>query len=193
MSTNSRNKREQILKAAERRFMKHGPHRTTLDEVARDLRMAKSTIYHYFSSKEDLYIKTVEKQGEEYIARIKEIFNNEQKSYEERVRDYIDHKLNLRLNFRLIYLLLLNDMMKKTLTGEEETLIRLFSEEEKIVRLVLNSRKDPAETERYKLSYFITTQTFLLTYADSIFLSKISADDPSVLNTQISIFEALFR
>lgn len=173
--------------------MKHGPHRTTLDEVARDLRMAKSTIYHYFSSKEDLYIKTIEKQGEEYIGKIKEIFNNELKTYEERVKEYIDHKLNLRLNFRLIYLLLLNDMMKKTLPGEEETLIRIFSEEEKIVRLVLNSRKDPAETERYKLSYFITTQTFLLTYADSIFLTKIAGEDPSLLNTQINIFEALFR
>ncbi len=173
--------------------MKHGPYRTTLDEVARDLRMAKSTIYHYFSSKEDLYIKTIEKQGEEYIGRIKEIFNNEMKSYEERVREYIDHKLNLKLNFRLIHLLLLNDILKKTLPGEEETLVKIFSEEEKIIRLVLNSRKDPADTERYKLSYFITTQTFLLSFADSLFLSKLSGEDSAILSTQINIFEALFR
>jgi len=44
----------QIIKAAVKRFTKHGLHKTTLDEVARDLRIGKATIYNYFESKEDL-------------------------------------------------------------------------------------------------------------------------------------------
>ena len=44
----------QIIKAAAKRFARHGLNKTTLDEVARDIRIGKATIYHYFTSKDDL-------------------------------------------------------------------------------------------------------------------------------------------
>ena len=32
-----------------------GSGKTTLEEIARDIRIGKATIYHYFSSKDELY------------------------------------------------------------------------------------------------------------------------------------------
>ncbi len=49
----------QIIKAAAKRFARHGLNKTTLDEVARDIRIGKATIYHYFTSKDDLYFATL--------------------------------------------------------------------------------------------------------------------------------------
>ena len=49
----------QILKAAVKRFAKHGLNKTTLDEIARDLRIGKATIYNYFESKEELFYETI--------------------------------------------------------------------------------------------------------------------------------------
>ena len=39
-------RKNQIIKAAAKRFARHGLNKTTLDEVARDIRIGKATIYH---------------------------------------------------------------------------------------------------------------------------------------------------
>ncbi|MFC2135926.1 TetR/AcrR family transcriptional regulator [Bacteroidota bacterium] len=45
---------EIILVRAREKFMKGGFHKTTMDEIASDLRISKKTIYKYFPSKENL-------------------------------------------------------------------------------------------------------------------------------------------
>ena len=41
-------RKQQIIRAAVKRFARHGHGKTTLDEIARDIRIGKATIYHYF-------------------------------------------------------------------------------------------------------------------------------------------------
>lgn len=43
-----------ILEFCETYFMRHGFHKTTMDEIAKELRISKKTIYKHFSSKDDL-------------------------------------------------------------------------------------------------------------------------------------------
>ena len=45
---------ERILNAAEKRMLRFGYRKVTMDEIAADLVMSKNTIYKYFSSKEDI-------------------------------------------------------------------------------------------------------------------------------------------
>ncbi|MCK7524579.1 MAG: TetR/AcrR family transcriptional regulator [Ignavibacteriales bacterium] len=61
----------QIIKAAAKRFARHGLAKTTLDEVARDIRIGKATIYHYFTSKDDLYFATLKWECELFIEQVK--------------------------------------------------------------------------------------------------------------------------
>lgn len=46
--------REKILNAARLRMIKFGYRKVTMDEIARDLKMSKNTIYKYFASKEKI-------------------------------------------------------------------------------------------------------------------------------------------
>jgi AcrR family transcriptional regulator len=46
---------EEIVLAAEIVFCRHGYERTSIDEIARDVKFTRRTIYQYFKNKEDLY------------------------------------------------------------------------------------------------------------------------------------------
>lgn len=51
---------ELILMKAREKFMREGFSKTTVDDIASELRMSKKTIYKYFSSKEKLVMAAVE-------------------------------------------------------------------------------------------------------------------------------------
>ena len=51
--------RESILLTASRLFDKKGAFGTSIDDIARELGIAKGTLYQYFASKEDLIVKTI--------------------------------------------------------------------------------------------------------------------------------------
>jgi len=45
-------RKQQIIQTAVKLFARHGLGKTTLDEIVRDIRIDKATIYHYFESKD---------------------------------------------------------------------------------------------------------------------------------------------
>ncbi|MFQ5457309.1 MAG: TetR/AcrR family transcriptional regulator [Myxococcota bacterium] len=59
--------RKAILDAARRRFLRFGPRKTTMDEVAREARCSRATLYTHFRSKEALYSSLLEKDSEAFI------------------------------------------------------------------------------------------------------------------------------
>lgn len=48
-------RRDTILQAAARCFRKAGYHKTTLDDIARELQVSKAALYYYIESKEQIY------------------------------------------------------------------------------------------------------------------------------------------
>jgi AcrR family transcriptional regulator len=52
--------KELILKTAKKLFARNGLTKTTMDDVAKDARIGKGTIYHYFESKEQMYCQIIE-------------------------------------------------------------------------------------------------------------------------------------
>jgi len=127
-------KKIQIIKAAVKRFTKHGLNKTTLDEVARDLRIGKATIYHYFQSKEDLYYKTLLFEISLYIDEIKSLLNNEAKIPQEIIFEYIELKENTAGKYRLIFELLLHILTGTQIEPEIQCLQELFKEENAVVK-----------------------------------------------------------
>jgi len=47
--------REKVIITAGQIFSRYGFRKTTMDEIARELKMGKSSIYYYFESKEDIF------------------------------------------------------------------------------------------------------------------------------------------
>ncbi len=81
-------KEEQVINAARKLFNKYGFKRVSMDEIAKEARVTKKTIYSYFKSKEDLLKYFIE---EEVInmKNIVEELDNEENSYFENVHNVI--------------------------------------------------------------------------------------------------------
>lgn len=61
---------KRILKVAEEKFHRFGIRRVSMDEIARELRMSKKSLYRYFSSKEELVEACVRNIAEQIIPRL---------------------------------------------------------------------------------------------------------------------------
>lgn len=127
----------QIIKAAAKRFARHGVNKTTLDEVARDIRIGKATIYHYFDSKDELYFATLKWECDSFLDQVKIIFDNETGTIIQKFKEYFDLKDAVSENNKLIYEALLLFFYDKTLEKEKEVLKFLFTREEEIIKQFL--------------------------------------------------------
>jgi AcrR family transcriptional regulator len=63
-------RREEILDAAQRLFLRQGVGSTTIDDVAAGADVAKGTIYLHFPSKQELLIALGERFAERHLAYI---------------------------------------------------------------------------------------------------------------------------
>jgi len=66
------NKMQQIIDVAQKRFGVYGLEKTSMREIAEDLNLSKASLYYYFPDKESLYRAVVEKEQDEFIAKISE-------------------------------------------------------------------------------------------------------------------------
>jgi AcrR family transcriptional regulator len=77
-----------ILEAARGLFAEQGPHKTTLDDIARRMHRTKSFIYHYFRDKDDLLRALIELEGDEYRERLRAVVTGGQPA-KEKLRAYV--------------------------------------------------------------------------------------------------------
>jgi len=130
-------KRIQIIKAADKRFAKHGLNKTSLDEIARDLRIGKATLYHYFKSKDDLFYQTISWEVEQYLKNVTSTLQNSEQQITNRLLDYISYKENLNQHSKLLYDMLVKVIEGYSLEEENKILNDLFRAEEELLKTVL--------------------------------------------------------
>jgi AcrR family transcriptional regulator len=117
-----------IIEASQKRFGLFGVEKTSMREIADDLKLSKASLYYYFPDKESLYKAVVEKEQNEFIAKISErIFNFHEP--EQLLLEYVNARLSY---FRT--LLNLSRLRLETYSGLKpgfiET-INIFREKEK--------------------------------------------------------------
>lgn len=69
-------KRERIIEAARELIGKFGFKKTTMEDIAKTSRIAKATIYHYFTSKEEIFKEIINKEGETLRFMLKKSIEN---------------------------------------------------------------------------------------------------------------------
>jgi AcrR family transcriptional regulator len=57
-------KKEKIIETARNIFSRFGIKKSTMDEIAKRIRMAKSTLYHYFKNKEEIFLEVVKRESD---------------------------------------------------------------------------------------------------------------------------------
>lgn len=127
----------QIIKAADKRFARHGFHKTNMDEIARDIRIGKPTLYYYFESKDALYIEVIKWEFENYLEMVNQIFSNDENSIQKRFEEYFIKKDSVRNDFKLIFEIIIQFISERTTDAETELLKNYLSKEEEIIRKVL--------------------------------------------------------
>lgn len=68
MRIKTETRRNAIIEAATRVFLKNGFEKTTMSDVADELGGSKATLYGYFSSKEELFLEAMSTLGEAHFA-----------------------------------------------------------------------------------------------------------------------------
>ena len=93
--------RDDIISVAAKIFTRFGYKKTTMEEIAMASRKGKSSIYYYFSSKEDIFRAVVEKEAEELRKDLKSAINEEDNPINQ-LKKFIlfrMHKLKTLTNF----------------------------------------------------------------------------------------------
>lgn len=93
---------EIILNSAKTIFARYGFKKTTMDEIAQAARKGKSSIYHYFKSKEDIFNAIVEKEANELSAAIAKAISTETTS-EKKIRAYVLTRMKVINNLTNLY------------------------------------------------------------------------------------------
>lgn len=185
----AKDRKEQIILAAVKRFARQGMGKTTLDEIARDIRIGKATIYHYFESKEQLFYESLRYETESFIEAIKAIFNNTGLAVGERLLDYIGFKETIDSHYKLIFNLMIKLMEDNSSEQEKEILTGMLKREEEIIRLVLNSiYSTRIESMNESIPNFIVTSTWGIFFSSRI--NRVSYPG-KIINIKDLVFKSL--
>ncbi len=145
-------RKNQIIRAAAKRFARHGLNKTTLDEVARDIRIGKATIYHYFTSKDDLYFATLKWECENFIDQVKIILERDSDSLTQKLTDYFGQKEIVSENNKLIHEALLTFFIEKSFKQELDIINWMLTKESELIKQFL--------TKHYSQRIKKTSSTF---------------------------------
>lgn len=72
---NKEERRAQILNAAGRLFARFGLKKTSLEDIAESVGLAKTSIYYYFPKKEDLFKAVIQNESETLLLKLREAIN----------------------------------------------------------------------------------------------------------------------
>jgi AcrR family transcriptional regulator len=163
-----------IIETAQKRFGLYGIEKTSMREIADDLNLSKASLYYYFPDKATLYKAVVEKEQNEFLARISEDMINTG-DLEELLREYSVNRLSYfrtLLNLSRLRLEAYSDL--KPVFRET---IMLFKEKEKEIILKI-------------FMAGIKKRTFVIPDPDktaSLFLDLLKGLRGSVMNDKITL------
>jgi len=129
------NRESHIIEVAQRRFGIYGIEKTSMREIANDLKLSKAALYYYFPDKVSLYKAVVSKEQDEFIrtfaGKTTEILDPEQflKEYAEIRLQYFKKLMNLsRLRLEAFSDLkpVLKDIVLSFREREKEIIINAF-------------------------------------------------------------------
>jgi len=95
--------KEKIIETAAEIFSHAGFKKTTMEEIAQALNRAKSSIYYYFSSKQDIYVSILENEQQQMNEALERCIEKEEHPLE-KLRAYIKTRLRfleVKRNFRI--------------------------------------------------------------------------------------------
>jgi TetR/AcrR family transcriptional regulator len=139
----SEEKRQLILNAAQKRFAHFGISKTSMEDIAADIGLGKSSLYYYFTTKEDIFKAVIAREQEIFIARM-EVILKKPIPAGDKLEQYILNQLSF-LN-ELANLRILNSQAYDELRPVISDLFKNFSHEElRLMGRIMDEGKSSGE------------------------------------------------
>lgn len=195
-SVSDKNVRMQmIIEASQKRFGLFGLEKTSMREIADDLKLSKASLYYYFPDKESLYRAVVEKEQTEFIANISErIFSIHEP--EQLLLEYANARLSY---FRT--LLNLSRLRLELYSGLKPgfmEIIQVFKDKEKeIIKMIFekgisNGKFFIADTEQTALLYLDLLKGLRVALINEKKTLFIEQDEYELLHEKTMAFTNIF-
>ncbi|MBN1116906.1 MAG: TetR/AcrR family transcriptional regulator [Bacteroidales bacterium] len=150
-----------IVDSATKFFSKYGFHKTTMDEIAKNIHKAKGVIYYYFRSKEELFREVLKKEldnvktelskiissNEDYMTIIKQYFLTRLKLLSTAVNYHETLKADFFEKYNFV-----KDVRDDFAAYEYKQLLWLFTKGEKDGHLTINNMKSTVNVVMMLLS-----------------------------------------
>ncbi len=182
-------RKNEIIDAAERLFRTKGYEKCTVNDILKEVAIAKGTFYYYFKSKEEVMDAMVSRFTEIVIGRAEEILKNKNLNPEEkllhafmamRINDKVDHEMLEELH-KTENALLHQKTLKQIVTEMAPILVRII--EEGIQKKVWSCR--------YPLQYMQIFLAASLTLTDEGIFELDSDSQSKVMEALISMLEKM--
>ena len=154
--------RDLILETAGSIFMKFGFKKTTMEDIAKALHRAKSSVYYYFNSKEEIYRDIIKKERIEFNNELNKVLEKENKP-ENRLKIYLTTRLRLLRKMMNYYSALMdkylenypfiNEFRKKYFSDEVEGITKILKEGAKLGIYSINNFRQTATQISIALKY----------------------------------------
>ena len=170
-------KAEAIISTAQKRFGLYGIEKTTMREIASDLKMSKASLYYYFPDKESLYRSVISREHNEFL----KILQSEINTISDPVQCLMKYALIRLSHFRrLINLSRLRLASYNELKPVIADSLKSFREEEiKIIMQIL----DKGKTEKlFKIEDTYNTATLFLDLLKGLRSAFLTGKDLLVIN-----------
>jgi AcrR family transcriptional regulator len=176
----------QIIEAAQKRFGLFGIEKTSMREIAGDLKLSKASLYYYFPDKESLYKAVVEKEQEEFLERISERIRSI-RAPEQLLQEYAVSRLSY---FRS--LLNLSRLRLETYSDLKPVFrdtIKLFKEKEK--EIIIQIFENGISTGAFYIADIDKTASLFLDLLKGLRLSSVN--DKNTLFVEQDEFDLLLK
>ncbi|MFZ4522310.1 MAG: TetR/AcrR family transcriptional regulator [Bacteroidales bacterium] len=128
--------RTKILNVAQQVFTKYGYNKTTMEDIAREMGKGKSTIYYYFTSKEDIFKAVIEMEIEVMKEKIVSGIATRSDA-REKLKTYVTERMHGLKNLKNLYNVIRTEFTSK-LDFVEQTRQQTDQEEINIVSAILD-------------------------------------------------------
>lgn len=145
-----------IIKSATKSFSKKGYANTSMSTIAYSAKISKGGMYHYFTSKEELFLAVIFQDGETNLQKGSELFKKREKLLEDLGTYYdeiIDRPIDLMRiwlegNAAAMYNSKLNSMLRKGRQQVEEISVGMLKQ----IKIDLNLLQDYTDSELPEIS-----------------------------------------
>jgi len=138
-------KKDEIQRVVARLFAHRGYHHTSMREIAREMGMNQSSLYHYFTSKEDVLFRLMNDAMDEVLRELEEIYAKDL-SAEDKLKKVLHSYIRSYAGDQDRLILLVNEMNSLT----ESSRFILVDKQRQYVRLIKSILKGMFEQEKMR-------------------------------------------